>query len=194
MIKTPESVRYAKKVWSHMNDRCYAPYVTNEKPSYLECVNHFKDVNSFLDWCHDSPGFLEVHDNQKWGLDKDILNQGNKIYSPQNCCFVPEFVNNVFLIRNAKRGNFPCGVTQTYKSSTYKARCHTFSGRLEVSGFKTPLSAHMKWAELKAGHTLEVAERYKSLEGSREDVVQAIMVRYHQLMLAIEQKTEVLFL
>lgn len=194
MIKTPESVRYAKKIWAHMNDRCYASYVTDEKPSYLGCVNHFEDVNFFVDWCHESPGFLNVYEDQKWGLDKDILIQGNKAYSPKNCCFVPEFVNNVFLIRNAKRGNYPCGVTKSYNSKNYKARCCTFSGRLEVRGFKTPMEAHLKWAELKAAHTLEVVDRYNSLDGSRQDVVQAIMTRYHQLILAIEKKTEVLFL
>lgn len=174
-----------------MNDRCYASYVVEEKPSYLNCKNSFQNRDAFIEWCHDSPGFMEVHDNQRWGLDKDILIQGNKTYSPETCCFVPEFVNNVFLIRNAKRGDYPCGVSKTRGSKTYKARCCTFDGRLAYSGFDTPLEAHMKWVEIKAKHTLDVIQRYRSLTGSREDVVKSLFLRYDQLIYALSSKSEI---
>jgi hypothetical protein len=30
----------------------------------------------------------------KWQLDKDIIVPGNRVYSPETCCFVPNAVNN----------------------------------------------------------------------------------------------------
>ena len=45
-----------------------------------------------------------------WELDKDILVKGNKIYSPDTCCFVPKEVNTVFTKRQSKRGDYPIGV------------------------------------------------------------------------------------
>ena len=31
-----------------------------------------------------------------WELDKDILEKGNKTYSPETCCFVPRVINSLY--------------------------------------------------------------------------------------------------
>ena len=36
--------------------------------------------------------------SDKWELDKDLLSEGNKVYSPETCCFVPKTLNNLFKI------------------------------------------------------------------------------------------------
>lgn len=37
-----------------------------------------------------------------YALDKDILIKGNKVYSPETCCFVPYEINT--LVTNRKNG------------------------------------------------------------------------------------------
>ena len=37
---------------------------------------------------------------QGWQLDKDILLKGNKIYSPDTCCFVPQEINSIAVDSN----------------------------------------------------------------------------------------------
>jgi hypothetical protein len=43
---------------------------------------------------------------------KDILIKGNKIYSPQTCCFVPHQINNLNLKSNTFKSKNPPGVTE----------------------------------------------------------------------------------
>ena len=43
-------------------------------------------------------------------LDKDILFKGNKVYSPETCCFVPHAINTLFLNGKKNRGDLPLGV------------------------------------------------------------------------------------
>ena len=57
-----------------------------------------------------------------WQLDKDILIKGNKIYSPDTCCFVPSEINNLFVGCNKSRGSLPIGVTFNKRLKRYVAQ------------------------------------------------------------------------
>jgi hypothetical protein len=79
------------KVWSGMLERCYSEKYHIKKPTYKDC--------SVDERWHNFQVFAEWHKkNYKEGfeLDKDILVKGNKIYSPETCCFVPQKINEVF--------------------------------------------------------------------------------------------------
>jgi len=43
-------------------------------------------------------------------LDKDILKQGNKVYGPDTCCFVPMSINQMFIRRKKSKDLLPRGV------------------------------------------------------------------------------------
>lgn len=45
-------------------------------------------------------------------LDKDILNPGNKEYSPDNCIFVTQDINLLLNSRAKCRGKYPQGVSR----------------------------------------------------------------------------------
>ena len=69
--------------------------------------------SNFEKWFSDPDnGYFE-----RYHLDKDILVKGNKIYSPNTCCFVPQEINSLFIKDNSKRGSLPIGVTNGYKGS-----------------------------------------------------------------------------
>ena len=78
-------------------------------------------------------------------LDKDILCKGNKIYSPENCVFVPQRINNLFvkmnnpLDRNGIIGtidldNGKCGWQCSYidKNGKYKRATGTCNTKIEA--------------------------------------------------------------
>lgn len=72
---------------------------------------------------------------QGWHIDKDIIQKGNKIYSPETCCFVPQEINNIFTKRQEYRGNYSIGVNRRknkYASSINKNGQHFWLGTFET--------------------------------------------------------------
>lgn len=81
------------KRWKGILTRGYCKTYKERQPTY-------KDVTVCEEW-HNFQNFAQwFEDNYKshmegWQLDKDILVKGNKIYSPETCCFVPREINNM---------------------------------------------------------------------------------------------------
>lgn len=110
-----------------------------------------------------------------WCLDKDILVKGNKVYSSNTCCFVPEDINVLFSTKRNGRSNLPMGVSKA--NSKFRARCHTLSGRIDLGVYKTPEEAHKAWQTTKVKHIRDVAEEYLVYYKGREDVYASILSR-----------------
>lgn len=80
----------------------------SNNPSYLNVVNSFKDFQEFAEWCQEQTGYLSKEDNGRfWSIDKDLI--GSKVYSTQNCVFVPNEINNAFHLNKDPNKNFPLG-------------------------------------------------------------------------------------
>ena len=60
-------------------------------------------------------------------LDKDILIKGNKIYSPQTCCFVPENLNSLITKNDSIRNNLPIGVSWDKKKNKFISTCSIYN-------------------------------------------------------------------
>lgn len=86
----------ATSFWYNMLSRSYSEKYHKTHPTY-------KDVKVCEEW-HNFQNFAKWYEeNWKpymdgWHLDKDILFKGNKIYSPETCCFVPHEVNMVGIL------------------------------------------------------------------------------------------------
>ena len=81
--------------WKSMLERCYDPKYHEKEPTYIDCkvCDEWLCFQNFAEWFYDN--YYEV-EGERMALDKDILNKGNKIYSPNNCIFVPQIINNLF--------------------------------------------------------------------------------------------------
>ena len=90
-----------------MLHRCYNPKGHARKPTYVGCSvsDNFKNYSYFYDWCHNQTGFGDFdEDGMDWQLDKDILIRDNKIYSEDNCVFVPRKIN-MLLVKKIGRAH-----------------------------------------------------------------------------------------
>ena len=92
-------------------------------------------------------------------LDKDILNKGNKIYSPNSCIFVPTRINQLFAKADALRGDFPIGVSRS--GNKFRTRLHILNGEKYLGTFNTPEEAFYAYKTFKEQYIKEVAEEYK---------------------------------
>lgn len=154
--------------WKSMLNRCYSVYYHKNKPTYIDCkvcdewhiFSNFKkwfDAN-YIEGCH---------------LDKDILVKGNKLYSPDTCCFIPAQINSLFTKRNKDRGTLPIGVA--LHDSKYQAH---FCGRGKLNHlgtFDTPEEAFYAYKKAKEQYIKELAEKYFQEGKITEKVYNALM-------------------
>lgn len=97
-----------------------------------------------------------------WGLDKDVLVKGNKVYSPETCCFIPSAVNTLFVKCNKSRGDLPIGVSKEGSKYTARINSTTYLGI-----FDTPEKAFELYKKAKEAYIKEVADKWKGLIAPR---------------------------
>ena len=87
------------RAWANIIQKCYSPKVHKTRPYYKECTvsEEWKNFQNFKIWYKDYKGKV------KQDLDKDILFQGNKEYSPETCVYTTHFINTVFEDRGSKK-------------------------------------------------------------------------------------------
>lgn len=178
----------ARYLYNNLQARCNKDSKYVEKyPTYNTCTFDFNDYNHFAQWCNDTPGYMQKEETGRiWCLDKDILYKGNKSYSPSTCCFVPEYVNNLFIHRGSARGIYPLGVTKASgRSKRFTARCQTKQGREHLGNFLTPALAHQAWQKRKVEHMYDIANIYSTEQHSLPSVVEAIRSRADAISLQL---------
>lgn len=77
--------------WMSMLKRCYDTNHLKHYPTYEMCsvCEEWRQLSNFKEW-------FDKNYVEGWQLDKDILVKGNKEYSPETCCFVPQEINKLF--------------------------------------------------------------------------------------------------
>lgn len=148
----------AYRYWFTMLRRCYEKKYQDKYPTYKECsvCEEWHTFSNFKKW-FDNPenGYQEGYQ-----LDKDILVKGNKIYSPKTCCFVPNRLNTLILLRKRSRGNYPIGVSRVENS--YIAQINTPTHKVHLGYFNTPEKAFAVYKAAKEAYIKEIATEYFS--------------------------------
>lgn len=181
-VKTKINNKFTKEysTWSNILQRCYDKKKHEEFPSYKESsiCKEWLYYPNFVKWCHVQPNWDKVLENPKnFHIDKDIIVKGNKIYSPETCCFVPAIVNTIFCKSNAVRGDYPIGVSLMSHSSLFRARCNDpFAKKtIEHYGYITPEEAFEQYKKDKEGIIKKIAEQ----EYNKENIT---LQCYHAMM------------
>ena len=150
--------------WNDMLKRCYSAKYQEKHPTYKGCsvCDEWLYYPNFKKW-HEA-NYYEI-DNKTSQLDKDILIKGNKIYSPETCIFVPQFINNLFTKRQKTRGTLPIGVCYYKASKKYKASLSVFKNGKKASKhlgyFDTADEGFEAYKKAKEDYIKEVADNYK---------------------------------
>ena len=123
--------------------------------------NSYKDVILCDEWLLFSnfKRWMEQQDWQGKFLDKDILSQGVKIYSPDTCCFVSRDLNNFFVDRAFDRGSCAIGVSHLSLRNLkrpYKADISIRGKRERLGYYTTPEEAHKQWQIAKHAYGVEL--------------------------------------
>jgi hypothetical protein len=122
----PSKNRSVYKKWAEILRRCYLA----TQNSYKDCLvcPLWHDFKNFLDW------YKTNCPDESYHLDKDILFKGNKVYSPETCCFIPKAINSILInCGNSEVRDLPLGVSASSKSfGKYEARV-SYKGKTKYS-------------------------------------------------------------
>lgn len=155
-------------IWKGVTRRCLLKSQKILQPTYEDVTvcDEWLNFQNFAEWCNQQNGFHSLTDSgENFQLDKDILVKGNKIYSPDTCCFVPREINNLFTLRKRCRGELPLGVRKFYVKSKQGFR-YTISFNIPEktkSGktFDTPEEAFYCYKNAKESYIKSLAEKWK---------------------------------
>lgn len=156
------------KTWTSMIRRCYSDKYHKHKPTYIGCTvcDEWKYFSNFEKW---------FKENYKDGLvlDKDILIQGNKVYSPQTCCFVPSYINGLLAMNAKNRGKFKTGVY--FHQNKYVAQCGINKVQQRVGMFDNEDEAHEAYKKAKYAEIKRVATEAMQKGDINERVYNALL-------------------
>ena len=158
------------RTWKSMLRRCYSIKTQNNQPTYIGCTvsKEWLTFSNFRSW-------METQNFEGNQLDKDLLIEGNKVYSPQTCVFVTQTVNNFTIDSGASRGEWLIGVYWHKPTEKFMSQCsNPFTKKREHLGyFDSELEAHEAWLKRK----LELAYELAAIQ-TDERVAEALIDRY----------------
>ncbi len=140
--------------WVGMLERCYSKKYQEKHTTYEDCVVDLQwhNFQVFIEW-------FENNDINSFELDKDILVKGNKIYSPDTCCFIPQEINKLFTKTNNKRGEHPIGVHK--KGNRFYSQILIKGKKKYLGYFDTPKEAFQAYKIAKEHYIKEVAAKWR---------------------------------
>ena len=143
--------------WSGILRRCCDKKFQEKHNSYKDCIvdERWHNFQNFAEWFYKNwKSYMKG-----WHIDKDILVKGNKIYSPETCCFVPQEINILFTTSRSDKGMYPIGVHKV--KHKFVSRISKYGSRLSLGSFTTPEEAFQAYKVAKEAYIKEVADKLK---------------------------------
>ena len=102
-------------------------------------------------------GWWIKHQVDGWQIDKDLTTRENKIYSPEFCVFVPNWLNNFINVRKSDNKSGFVGCSFDEITGMFKAQCQNpVTGKNENLGrYRTAIEAGKAWRDRKLEIALE---------------------------------------
>ena len=158
------------RTWKNMLKRCYSSKFHERQPTYKGCSVSIEWItfSNFRAW-------MESQDFEGKQLDKDLLLEGNKMYSKETCVFVTRGINLFTTDRGASRGEWLIGVCWHKGEGKFVSMCRNpFTKKQEHLGyFNCELEAHQAWLKRKLVLAHELAA-----EQTDRRVAKALIERY----------------
>lgn len=161
-------------IWRAMLQRCYSALDQAKHPTYIGCTvcDDWLRLSAFHVWY--SNNYRDGYD-----LDKDILTQGNKLYSPDTCRMVPRRIN--LLLTDRKRFRSPLGIGVARlggRSKKYQASlCSGGGSRRRIGLYESAAEATEAYKVAKKAYVKQVALEAFLANEIKSDVYLALVRR-----------------
>ena len=157
-------------VWHSMIRRCYSEYYKKSNQAYNGCsvCDEWKYLSNFKKW-------FDANYIEGCHLDKDILVQDNKVYSPDTCCFVPQYINSLLTDHRAARGTYKLGVRK--EKGRFVASVNDNTKSVHIGSFDTEDEAFNAYVKAKKEVIEKTARRALNEGLINVDVYKALISR-----------------
>lgn len=147
-----QDVIYRK--WANMMQRCYSDVTHRLKPYYKGCTvcEEWWNFSNFRVWYREN-----IIEGRQFDLDKDILVQGNNVYSPDTCALVSHYANTVFEERGIKSN-----IVRSPETGKFQAAMFILGKRIEIGLFDTEEMALAELFEYKKNYITKFAIKSKN--------------------------------
>lgn len=158
--------------WAGMLKRCYSDKYLEKYPSYKGCsvVDEWLSFSAFKAW-------MLTQDWQGMVLDKDLAVAGNRVYGPDTCLFIPEWLNTLLSSLTPLRRDLPMGVSR--KKGRYRARYSRQCKAVNLGHFDTPEDAHVAYRAFRVAEIRSWLDLYQAKAQPSLKVVAALQ-RLHE--------------
>lgn len=148
---------HAYILWKSMIGRCYGKKSIGTLYENCSVCDEWLTFSNFKKWFDDpANGYKEGYH-----LDKDILVKGNKVYSPNTCCFVPPQINTLITKHDKTRGEYPIGVSyKSGKGKNFRAVFRQNGAYVYLGVFDTPNEAFNAYKMAKESYIKDLATQY----------------------------------
>ena len=124
--------------------------------------------NYVIQWKKDFKEWFDENYVEGWHLDKDILVKGNKVYSSETCCFVPNEINVMF---ESYLNKTDTGITRC--KDGYRVKICINKEQINLGLYESKEDAIIAYRKAKKERITDVANKFK--DKLNEKVYQAII-------------------
>ena len=164
--KRVECPFYSK--WHGMLKRSYYQPYKDKNTTYKDAIvcDEWLTFSNFKAWMTDQ-------DWRSKELDKDLLKQGNKCYSPDTCVFVSKEVNSIIVSNSKTVGALKAGVClrKDLSKNRFKSSCSHNGKPIHLGYYETEDEAHNAYCT----HKYAVIAEMASLQ---EEPIKSALLRY----------------
>ena len=154
--------RRAYRIWTGILTRAYNPKFKVKNPAYADTTicEAWNNFQNFAKWYYSQKSYDSADESCKpFHLDKDLLVKGNKIYSPETCCFVPQEINALISLNSSIRGDFPIGVSKC--GSKFRVKINLGKLKKHIGVYATVEEAFQAYKARKESYIKSVAMKWK---------------------------------
>lgn len=156
----------AYTIWNLIRIRCYSDKFLIKNPSYKGCTVSplWYNFQNFAEWFY-------INCVEGWQLDKDILVKGNKIYSPDTCCFVPAIINTQ-IQKISNKSIYGLGVSKDKNRNKFYIKI-LIEGKRKYFGFDNLIEAQDTYKKYKKNLISNLAIEFK--DNLKENVYEKLI-------------------
>ncbi len=154
-------------LWRSMLERGISKKFKTRRKTYADVYvcEEWLVFSRFKKWVQLQPCHEAWLNGEGLDLDKDLLVEGNKVYGPDTCVFVPKKLNSLLVNCSISKNGLPMGVS--LDRGLYRAQISSKT----LGRFSTALEAHKAWLLAKSKLLAEMVEEYEEKDYANPDLV-----------------------